>query len=178
MDTIKALIDLVEREDPVFEEPWQADSFIMAVALSHSGAFTWPEWVSHFAATIRNFPQQEGEATGTAYYRQWLRCFEEMLGDRGLIATEDLKTRIASWRTAYELTPHGSPVELAFAQSKALEANHDHDHDGHHDHEHHHHDHEHHHHGLFSDDCAVSSGQQPVLVKPISVFPGRVSVPN
>ena len=34
----------VEREGPVFKEPWQATAFALAVHLSERGAIPWSEW--------------------------------------------------------------------------------------------------------------------------------------
>ncbi|HBR38100.1 MAG TPA: nitrile hydratase accessory protein, partial [Sulfitobacter pontiacus] len=31
-------------DEPVFDAPWQAQAFAMAVSLHQSGAFTWAEW--------------------------------------------------------------------------------------------------------------------------------------
>jgi nitrile hydratase accessory protein len=172
MTEIKELIAAVEREDPVFEEPWQADSFIMAIALARSGVYTWPEWVERFAETIKDNPQQDGESTNQAYYRQWLTCLEAILGDRSVFTMEELESREASWRLAYLRTPHGSPVELAMAAQLAENAD-DVEHD-----DHHHHAHHDHHHG-FADECGVPGGHGSASrVAPLKVFSGQPSKPR
>src|SRR5689334_3964314 len=37
---------------PVFEEPWQAQAFAMAVRLSAHGYFTWKEWADALAGEL------------------------------------------------------------------------------------------------------------------------------
>ena len=36
----------VDRDGPVFREPWEAQAFAMTVKLHESGLFSWPEWAS------------------------------------------------------------------------------------------------------------------------------------
>ena len=38
--------------EPVFDEPWQAHAFAMAVSLHAQGLFTWPEWAQALAEQI------------------------------------------------------------------------------------------------------------------------------
>jgi nitrile hydratase accessory protein len=37
----------------VFTEPWQAQSFALAVTLSEQGHFTWKEWASALADELK-----------------------------------------------------------------------------------------------------------------------------
>ena len=34
-----------DQNGPVFNQPWEAKAFALAVHLSEAGCFTWPEWV-------------------------------------------------------------------------------------------------------------------------------------
>ena len=43
---------LHEQAGPVFNEPWEAEAFALAVHLSEAGHFTWPEWVEVFSQEI------------------------------------------------------------------------------------------------------------------------------
>lgn len=184
MESLKDVVERVARENPHFNEPWQADSFVMAVALSHAGAFTWPQWVAHFSKTIKEFPQRVCESTADAYYRQWLICFESLLTELGFVTPDNLSKRMASWEAAYRLTPHGSPVEAEFEAQKALEYapahiseigrnagsfHHDHNHALHH--EHHHSEHQH----VSFGECGTANGKGGLVIKPLRVFPKRVA---
>ena len=40
-------------EGPVFNEPWEASAFALAVRLSEEGHFTWPEWVAVLIEVLR-----------------------------------------------------------------------------------------------------------------------------
>jgi nitrile hydratase accessory protein len=83
---------------PVFDQPWEAKVFAMAVRLHERGLFTWPEWTEALGAEI---------ATGNSYYEHWLRALEALLDRKGVASPGEL----ARYRAAAR-TPHGLPVEL------------------------------------------------------------------
>src|SRR5665213_3319692 len=56
---------------PVFREPWEAQSFAMALALYERGIFTWPEWAATLAAEIARAQDAGDSDTGETYYRHW-----------------------------------------------------------------------------------------------------------
>ena len=91
--------------NPVFEEPWQAQVFSMAVSLSEAGYFTWPEWVERFA--------REPEEPDTAYYERWLATLEGIVSERRLLDHTELSKRQDAWRRAALATPHGQPILLS-----------------------------------------------------------------
>jgi nitrile hydratase accessory protein len=122
---------LRELDGPAFAEPWMAQAFACTVHLSRQGLFTWNEWVDVFSAEIKVHPQQPGEASNAAYYRQWLAALETMVGLKGAASTAEISERQENWRKAYLNTPHGQPVELNHAAAPPAAA---HDH-GHHDHD-------------------------------------------
>ena len=93
----------------VFEEPWQAEAFALAVQLQATGAFTWSEWTEALAAEIA--AAGEGDE-GERYYEHWLAALERLVTTRGLAAPEALAERKAAWAQAYQRTPHGKPVTL------------------------------------------------------------------
>lgn len=93
------------REPEVFEAPWQAQAFAMAVALHERGAFTWKEWADTLAQVIREEP-------GAEYYRQWMTSLERLVAGKGLVAAEALAHRRHEWEEAAHRTPHGQPIEL------------------------------------------------------------------
>ncbi|MBA3810451.1 MAG: nitrile hydratase accessory protein, partial [Caulobacteraceae bacterium] len=69
-----ALAGAPDGEDgPVFEEPWQAQAFALAVQLNGEGAFTWSEWAEALSAALRAGAGPDG---GSGYYACWLAALE------------------------------------------------------------------------------------------------------
>ena len=101
----------MSRPEPpgAFAEPWQAQAFALTLALHDRGAFTWGEWAEALGAELATDPADDG----ARYYEHWLAALEKLATARGLTATAELGARKAAWKHAYELTPHGRPVELA-----------------------------------------------------------------
>jgi nitrile hydratase accessory protein len=93
----------------VFDEPWQAEAFALAVQLHAAGAFTWTEWASALAAQMAAAGAGDD---GTRYYEHWLAALEGLVTKRGLAGADALAQRKAAWADAYERTPHGQPVAL------------------------------------------------------------------
>jgi len=140
---------------PAFSAPWQAEAFALTMQLSRAGHFAWAEWVGVFSSEITTSPQEEGEDTNTAYYRQWLQALEKIIGYRGMTTDDEVADYQEHWRRSYFHTEHGKPVnfrkELAPIPHGALE-------ELAHEHDHHHHEHCH------AGDHETHSG--PVAVSP------------
>jgi len=100
-----------DRESPVFDEPWQAQAFALAVRLAEAGCFSWPEWSAVLSQEIRS-AQEHGEAE-VGYYDLWLRALERLCVEKGLVNAADMQRRKEQWRRAYLNTPHGQPIELS-----------------------------------------------------------------
>ena len=96
-------------EAPVFQEPWEAQAFALAVALHERGAFTWAEWSETLAVVIQAAEQQQRDEP---YYQSWLKALEQLTAEKKLVAAAALKTRKEAWRRAAHATPHGSPILL------------------------------------------------------------------
>jgi nitrile hydratase accessory protein len=94
----------------VFDEPWQAQAFAIAVKLSEQGYFTWPEWSAALADELAT-------ADARGYYEHWLAALERLVTTKGLTNEAALLERKDAWASAYRHTPHGKPVELAAAKS-------------------------------------------------------------
>lgn len=92
-------------DDRVFDEPWHAQAFALAVALHERGRFAWSEFADELAATIRADPDGE-------YYRSWLGALERVAVARGLTTAADLDDREDAWHRAAHATPHGRPIVL------------------------------------------------------------------
>ena len=99
--------------DPVFEAPWHAQAFAVAVHLNEKGQFTWPEWAAVFSETLAEHGAHKDLNGGEDYFLAWVAALERICAEKGLAeaaALADLKTR---WEQAYLTTPHGDPVHLA-----------------------------------------------------------------
>lgn len=95
-------------DTPVFEEPWQAQAFALAVQLNAKGAFTWAEWAETLGRELAAAPLDDG----ARYYHHWVSALERISAERNLADFSALKARKAAWVDAYRRTPHGQPVEL------------------------------------------------------------------
>jgi nitrile hydratase accessory protein len=60
----------------VFEAPWEAKAFALAVALRDADRLSWPAFQDRLAARIAADP---GEHHG--YYEHWLAALEDVIGD-------------------------------------------------------------------------------------------------
>lgn len=103
---------------PVFAEPWQAQAFALAVKLSEQGHFTWKEWASALADTLRAAADRGESDDGSRYYDHWLATLERLVLTKGLMDQETLGARKDAWIEAYRNTPHGKPIELPQSQGK------------------------------------------------------------
>jgi nitrile hydratase accessory protein len=91
--------------DPVFNEPWEAQAFAMAVGLHEKGLFTWPEWATALAREIAADPER-------SYYESWLSALERLVEAKDVMSRDERLTRVAAWDRAARATPHGKPIEL------------------------------------------------------------------
>ncbi|MDT5007689.1 MAG: hypothetical protein QOJ24_4865 [Mycobacterium sp.] len=94
---------------PVFEEPWEARAFAIAVALHERGAFTWSEWAEKLGTRIAS---AEPPVDGHGYYRHWLNALEDILVSKGVMTADETARWREAWRRAAIRTPHGSPIEV------------------------------------------------------------------
>jgi nitrile hydratase accessory protein len=110
---------------PVFNEPWEARAFAMAVALNQAGVFSWRDWAAALGEEIagategpndRGQPEHGTEAGRrndvADYYRHWLAALERMAAQTGLADRRVQALYRDAWSRATDRTPHGSPIEL------------------------------------------------------------------
>lgn len=97
---------------PVFAEPWQAQSFALAVRLSEQGYFTWKEWAATLAEELKAAADRGEPDDGSRYYEHWLAALERLVTSKRLANSAELLQRKEDWADAYRHTPHGRPVEL------------------------------------------------------------------
>ena len=79
-----------ENGELVFEAPWEARAFGLAVALCEKGSYEWREFSAVLASTIA---AAEKENDPSSYYARWVDSLEEMAIDKGLIARGELAAR-------------------------------------------------------------------------------------
>ena len=116
-DTIARVVSLlpdsvVQDNEPVFHEPWQAQAFAMAVDLLRQGRLQWGEWSATLGAEIADARANGFAEDGSDYYRLWLRALEKLVTEKELANAEELLDRRDAWREAYAHTPHGEVVAL------------------------------------------------------------------
>ena len=103
--------------EKVFDAPWHAEVFALAVHLNEGGYFDWPEWAGRFgenlaAAKTVKIGVGEGLDGSDDYYQIWLQTLIELMQKKGLVDDKMLASIKAQWREAYLTTPHGKPVHL------------------------------------------------------------------
>ena len=101
-----------DADGPVFQEPWQAQAFAMALALQDRGVFAWGDWADMLGEEIRKAQAAGDPDTGATYYRHWLATLERMVTAKGLTSPETLARTYEAWDRAADRTPHGAPIEL------------------------------------------------------------------
>lgn len=102
-----------EKGGPVFNEPWEAHAFALAVRLSEAGCFSWSEWAAALSKEIRAAQSRGDPDLGPSYYPHWLNALERLCVEKGLVTGVDMQQRKEQWRRAYLHTPHGQPIELS-----------------------------------------------------------------
>ena len=114
IQTVAAAVPSIpcDAEGPVFQEPWQAQAFAMAVALQSRGLFAWSDWAEMLGQEIRKAQAAGDPDTGATYYRHWLATLERMVTAKGLTNPEVLARTYDAWDHAADRTPHGAPIEL------------------------------------------------------------------
>jgi nitrile hydratase accessory protein len=90
--------------DPVFNEPWEAQAFAMVVKLHERGHFTWSEWAEVLGSEIKT--------SNAPYYEHWLAALEKIVEAKGLMSRNERMGRVEAWDRAAHATPHGKPIEL------------------------------------------------------------------
>ena len=108
-DPLTQILSGKDGPTPVFQAPWEAYAFALAVQLSEKGIINWSEWSEALTAEIHDAGKDDQE---NQYYHYWMAALEKLLTRHGIITEESLQERKIAWREAYRRTPHGKPVEL------------------------------------------------------------------
>ena len=83
-----------ENGELVFQAPWEARAFGLAVALNENDLYEWREFSAELAATIAAAEQNNDPSN---YYARWIASLEELVVARGLISREQLNARTAEY---------------------------------------------------------------------------------
>ena len=100
-------------EEPVFEEPWEAQAFALVLRVSEQGVFQWSEWTAALTTQISQARERGEQDLGDTYYHYWLAALENLLLENSVLDDKAISSRVEQWRRAYINTPHGQPIELA-----------------------------------------------------------------
>ena len=112
-DRLAALPRLpLDKDGPVFAEPWQAQAFALAVKLSEADHFTWKEWAATLADELKAAATRGEPDDGSDYYAHWVTALERLVTAKGLTDEQAMRERKDAWADAYHHTPHGEPVVL------------------------------------------------------------------
>lgn len=78
----------------VFETPWEARAFGLAVALNERGLYAWRDFSQELAAETARADEHGIDST---YYERWLAALERLAVARGLITLEELDARTVEY---------------------------------------------------------------------------------
>lgn len=102
---------LMDGDEPIFNEPWEAQAFAMVLNLHQNGAFTWSEWAEALSEQIHSGIDRE-------YYAHWLAALEAIVSAKSLTSIDELDALKVAWHRAADATPHGEPILLSAGLSK------------------------------------------------------------
>jgi nitrile hydratase accessory protein len=103
----------------VFAEPWEGRAFGLTMALVHDGTISYETFRTALIRRIAAWEAAPPAGECFSYYRCWLQALEQVLTEAGLVRTDQVAERSAS----FARRPAGH------------DHRHDHDHSGH-DHDH------------------------------------------
>ena len=83
-----------ENGELVFQAPWEARAFGLAVALNQQDLYKWREFSAELAATIAAADQNNDPSS---YYTCWVASLEELIIAKGLLSREQLDARTAKY---------------------------------------------------------------------------------
>ena len=96
--------------EPVFGEPWHAQTLALADLLVKRGVISPARWADTLGAEIKALKAEPDDRE--TYYCAALAALEHVLMESGAITHAELDERQRQWERAYLRTPHGKPVEL------------------------------------------------------------------
>lgn len=100
-------------DEPVFDEPWQAQALGVAFSLAERGVFSPAQWSQTLGSVHRQNLEGGAPDTPQTYYEAVVQALEQLIQENGSFSGEVLEDRVSAWRRAYLNTPHGQPVKLS-----------------------------------------------------------------
>jgi len=88
----------------LFETPWEARAFGMAVALNDSGVYMWRDFSQGLAAETA---AAERHGIASSYYERWLETLEKIIIAKGLMTPQELDQRTAAYVSGLHDDHHG-----------------------------------------------------------------------
>src|SRR5688572_23161193 len=78
--------------EPVFDAPWEARAFGMAVALNENGIYPWRDFSQGLSAEIAEAERHDRDST---YYECWYATLEKLVKASGLVTQDEVDQRTA-----------------------------------------------------------------------------------
>ena len=97
--------------EPVFGEPWHAQTLALADLLVKRGAISPARWAETLGAEIKALEAAPDDRE--TYFCAVLAALERCSQKTAAVTRAELDEREHQWERAYLRTPHGRPVELA-----------------------------------------------------------------
>lgn len=105
-------------DEPLFDEPWQAQALGLAFSLSERGVFSPADWSHTLGAVHRQLLSEGSSDTPQTYYEAVVLAVEKLVQENSQLSGELLENRVQTWRRAYLNTPHGQPVKLSAGHAR------------------------------------------------------------
>lgn len=95
------MVDQAMAEEPVFDEPWQAEAFAVTVALNEAGHLDWTDWAYYLSAALKEagldasapLQPRHDQQGNRVYYQAWLVALERVVRDRDWVGPLQLGAR-------------------------------------------------------------------------------------
>jgi nitrile hydratase accessory protein len=80
----------------VFEEPWQARAFGVAVGLVQEQGLDWEEFRRRLIDEIGTWEREHGDDStdGYNYYEHWLAALERLVLETGMVSAEEIEAEV------------------------------------------------------------------------------------
>ena len=99
-------------DEPVFDEPWQAQVLAMADTLIVNGVISAAVWSDTLGNELKKAQSTSAADDITTYYKAALQALEQLLDQYTDISQSEVSDKRDAWEQAYLATPHGQPVKL------------------------------------------------------------------
>ena len=80
--------------EPLFQAPWEARAFSMAVVLNEQDVYPWRDFSQRLAAEIAD---AEARGLGSTYYERWYAALEKLVTSAGLMSQDEIDQRSAEY---------------------------------------------------------------------------------